>query len=133
MNKERLRTPKRIGERERRVVDAFVTLLQPQGWRTWTEVNYLDVLAERDGRWLRGEAKSHTGESAGLDVVTAFGQLLRRMDEDDDVNVRFAIVVPPASLNKVMRVPREFARFYGSTLCGGSGYWRRSSRAATER
>jgi hypothetical protein len=107
------RTPKRIGEAERRVVDAFVAWLQSQGWRTWTEVNYLDVLAERNGQWLRAEAKSHTGDSAGLDVDTAFGQLLRRMDEVDDPDVRYAIVVPPASSGKAIRVPariRELLR-----------------------
>jgi hypothetical protein len=107
MAEELTRTPKRMGEAERRVVDAFITWLQSQGWRTWTEVDYLDVLAERDGCWLRAEAKSHTGESAGLDVDTAFGQLLRRMDDDDEVNVRYAIVVPPGSLDNVMRVPRR--------------------------
>jgi hypothetical protein len=106
-------TPKRIGEAERRVVDAFVRWLEAEGWRTWTEVDYLDVLAERDGKWIRAEAKSHTGDSAGLDVDTAFGQLLRRMEEEDDRNARYAIVVPPPSLTKVARVParvRELLR-----------------------
>jgi hypothetical protein len=99
------RTPKRVGAAERRVVEAFVRWLRVEGWRTWTEVDYLDVLAERDGHWLRAEAKSHTGDSAGLDVDTAFGQLLRRMDEKDDPASRYAIVVPPGSLSKVLRVP----------------------------
>ena len=63
-------TPKRMGEAERRVVDAFVAWLQSEGWETWTEVDYLDVLAKRRGERLRAEAKSHTGDSAGLDVDT---------------------------------------------------------------
>ena len=59
---------------------------------------------ERGGQWLRAEAKSHTGDSAGLDVDTEFGQLLRRIGNADDPSVRYAIVVPPASLSKVVRV-----------------------------
>ena len=100
-------TPKRMGEAEQRVVAAFVRWLETDGWRTWTEVDHLDVLAERDGEWLRAEVKSHTGDSAGLDVDTAFGQLLRRMGEDDDEAIRYAIVVPPASGSKVARVSQR--------------------------
>jgi len=53
----------------------WVAPAEAEGWRTWTEVDYLDVLAERGGQWLRAEAKTHTGDSAGLDVDTTFGQL----------------------------------------------------------
>ncbi len=71
------RTPPRVGEAERRVVDTFVAWLEERGWCTWREVNHLDVLAERGGDGIRAEAKSHSGENSGIDVDTAFGQLLR--------------------------------------------------------
>lgn len=47
---------KAVRSRRRRVVETFVRSLQSHGSRTWAEVDYL--LAERDGQWLRAEAKA---------------------------------------------------------------------------
>jgi hypothetical protein len=60
---------------EAEVVRAFVAWLDHEGWSVRTEVGFIDVVAERDGRTLLAEAKGTT-TSAGLDVDTADGQLL---------------------------------------------------------
>lgn len=101
------KTPRRWGEEERRVVNTFVRYLESQGWVVDTEVNYLDVLARREGEELRAEAKSDTKENSGLDIDTMFGQLLRRMGEEVDPSVRYAVVVPPSCVRKVERVPQR--------------------------
>jgi hypothetical protein len=75
------------------VVVAFVAWLSRQGWSVQTEVDFVDVVAERDGVTLLAEAKGTTG-SPGLDVDTAYGQLLRRMSPDEEAR-RYALIVPP--------------------------------------
>ena len=95
--------------REVEVVEAFCDALQADGWTVRTEVQFLDVLAERDGRTIRAEAKGTT-TSPGLDVDTMFGQLLRRMPEEPEHGVRYAVVVPEHVLPAVLRSPRRSVR-----------------------
>jgi hypothetical protein len=89
---------------EKRVVAAFTAWLQLNGWEVDTEVNFVDVYARRGDEQLYAEAKGRTTEP-GLDVDTAYGQLLRRMT-DPALGVRYAIVVPTAGVLKALRVPR---------------------------
>jgi hypothetical protein len=88
---------------EERVIVAFCAWLEHEGWAVQREVAFLDVHAERDGQRLFAEAKGKTS-SPGLDVDTMYGQLLRRMYEADD-DVRYAVVVPQATVKAATRVP----------------------------
>jgi hypothetical protein len=81
---------------EIRVVDAFCQWLETEGWHVQREVDWVDVAAERHGQRLYAEVKGRTA-SPGLDVDTAYGQLLRRMKEDAEGAV-FAMVVPQAAI-----------------------------------
>lgn len=89
---------------EAEVVAAFCAALRADGWDVRTEVDHIDVVATRDGRELYVEVKGTT-TSAGLDVDTMYGQLLRRMSEEPVPGRRFAVVVPEKVLTAVMRVP----------------------------
>jgi hypothetical protein len=89
---------------EAAVVAAFCAALRADGWNVRTEVDHIDVVATRDGRELYAEAKGTT-TSAGLDVDTMYGQLLRRMSEEPVPGRRFAVVVPGKVLPAVVRVP----------------------------
>lgn len=65
--------------REEEVQAAFVEHLRARGWDVTTEnADYTDVVAKRGAERLIAEVKGHTS-SPGLDVDTAYGQLLRRM------------------------------------------------------
>src|SRR4051794_33021171 len=90
---------------ERRVVDAFCRWLEGKGWTIQREVDFCDVLAEREGERLFAEAKGRTA-AMGLDVDTAYGQLLRRMPLTAD-DARFALVVPTEAIAVAVRVPRR--------------------------
>jgi hypothetical protein len=89
---------------EATVVTAFCAALRADGWDVETEVDYIDVVATRDGRTIYAEAKGTT-TSAGLDVDTMYGQLLRRMSDEPAPGRRFAVVVPAKVLTAVLRVP----------------------------
>lgn len=88
--------------REAEVVDHFGRWLEAEGWQVDLEVNWVDVTATRDGRTLLAEAKGRTA-AIGLDVDTAYGQLLRRMT--DDPSTAYAVVVPSAATRAALRVP----------------------------
>src|SRR6185437_13004673 len=88
---------------EKRVVKAFVAWLQPAGWTVQTEVNFVDVCAQRGDERLYAEAKGRTS-SVGLDIDTLHGQLLRRMS-DPGTSARYAVVVPTAAVQAALRVP----------------------------
>jgi hypothetical protein len=90
---------------EIRVVDAFCQWLETEGWHVQREVDWVDVAAERHGQRLYAEVKGRTA-SPGLDVDTAYGQLLRRMKEDAEGAV-FAMVVPQAAIPHALRVPPQ--------------------------
>ena len=90
------------------VVEAFCDWLTGQGWSVRTEVDFVDVAAERDGQRLFAEAKGETS-SPGLDVNTAYGQLLSRLPADDDPSARYALVIrdEPRSVRAAVRVPHR--------------------------
>ncbi len=89
---------------EARVVAAFCAALEADGWDVTTEVDFVDVVARRDGAIILAEAKGRTA-APGLDVDTMYGQLLRRMRSEDEPNVRYAVVVPDSALAAAKRVP----------------------------
>jgi hypothetical protein len=91
---------------EARIVDAFATYLESDGWTVEREVNFCDLVADRDGARLYVEAKGRTS-APGLDVDTMYGQLLRRMPLDEDTTTRFAVVVPDIALPAATRVPKR--------------------------
>src|SRR3712207_790452 len=91
--------------REAQVVDAFCRYLAGEGWGDiQTKVDFVDVVARRDGVILYVEAKGKTS-STGTDVDTMYGQLLRRMRQEDEPGVRYALVVPQTALTALLRVP----------------------------
>ena len=65
-------------EREQRVVDAFSRHLAEQGWAVSHQVEFCDLVAERQGERLFVEAKGRTA-AIGTDVDTMYGQILRRI------------------------------------------------------
>lgn len=89
--------------RERDVVSIFAAELRNAGWQTEFEVDWVDIVGRRDGRTLLGEAKGST-TAPGLDVDTAFGQLLRRMRDDD---ASYAIVVADSASAAARRVSQS--------------------------
>lgn len=91
---------------EAEVVRAFSEWLRASGWRVDTELpDYLDILASREGEWLYCEAKGSTSEP-GIDSDIGYGQLLRRMPENDNPAARYALVVrdEPKSVRAAVRV-----------------------------
>jgi hypothetical protein len=102
---------------EAKVVAAFCDWLRCEGWDVQTEVDYVDVVAERDGERLLCEAKGASSE-VGLDVDFAYGQILRRMPEHDDPVVNYAIVVrdEPKSVSAARRVTRRVRELLRITL-----------------
>lgn len=65
---------------------------------------FTHVSATRGTRTLIAEAKGTTS-AIGLDVDTAYGQLLRRMS--DDPTTVYAVVVPLAAVKAALRVPEH--------------------------
>lgn len=91
---------------ERRVVSAFCDWLRSDGWKVDTEVAFIDVMAQKEGTTLIAEAKGITS-SPGLDMDTAYGQLLRRMTAEPHDSQRYALVVPVETLAAALRVPHR--------------------------
>ena len=89
---------------EKRVVDAFCAYLERDGWSVQTEVARVDVVAKRGSEHLYAEAKGRT-EGRSVDVDTLYGQLLRRMPNDEVGHARFAVVVPEGMVREAKRVP----------------------------
>jgi len=88
---------------EARVVDAFCRWLEASGWSVRREVDFVDVAAVRGDERLYAEAKGRTA-AIGTDLDTLYGQLLRRMP-DDDAGARYAVVVPTVAVSAALRVP----------------------------
>jgi hypothetical protein len=97
---------------EARVVAAFRTWLEREGWSVSREVDFCDVVASRGDQLLYAEAKGRTG-AIGLDVDTAYGQILRRMPLAQDRRRRFALVVPEEALAAALRVPPRVRELLG--------------------
>jgi hypothetical protein len=62
---------------ERAVVEGFAVWLTGQGWAVRFEENWWDICADHGDRHMYVEAKGKTS-SPGLDVDTAYGQVIRR-------------------------------------------------------
>jgi hypothetical protein len=97
---------------EDRVTDAFRTWLLAEGWTPVEPTDrWTDLEAVRGQERLICEAKGRTSEK-GIDADIAYGQLLRRMTSQDP-HIRYALVVPSASVKAAARVPvhvRELLR-----------------------
>lgn len=89
---------------EARVVDLFCAALERDGWTVTREVEFVDVVATKEGVTIYAEAKGRTA-APGLDVDTMYGQLLRRMGAEPRRSVRYAVVVPDTALAAAKRVP----------------------------
>ncbi|WP_199506381.1 hypothetical protein [Geodermatophilus sp. TF02-6] len=84
------------------MVDVFCAFLEGDGWQVTHEVEFVDVVAHKDGTTIYAEAKGRTA-SPGLD--TMYGQLLRRMGDEPRSRTRCAVVVPDTALSAAKRVP----------------------------
>lgn len=89
---------------EARVVNAFCSWLESEGWRVEREVDFCDVRATRGTELMFAEAKGRTA-APGLDIDTLYGQLLRRVPADAVGVAQFAVVVPSTALSAALRVP----------------------------
>jgi hypothetical protein len=91
------------------VVPAFRKWLEDQGWETETETEHVDVVARRGNETIYAEAKGRTKGRPGAGLDMLYGQLLRRMpdEEVDDRNTRFAVVIPTGAEVAALRVPRR--------------------------
>lgn len=89
---------------ETRVVDAFCSWLEGDGWVVEREVAFCDVRATRGSELMFAEAKGRTA-APGLDIDTLYGQLLRRVPADAVGVAQFAVVVPSTALSAALRVP----------------------------
>ena len=85
------------------MVEVFARYLRDRGWVASEEVDFCDLVAERDGERLFVEAKGRTA-AIGTDVDTMYGQVLRRMPIAEDPASRFAVVVPTAAQAAALRV-----------------------------
>lgn len=96
---------------ERAVVEGFAAWLTGQGWSVRFEENWWDICADYGDQHMYVEAKGKTS-SPGLDVDTAYGQLIRRMPAEDDPSVSYALVVreEPKSVRAALRVPIRVRR-----------------------
>ena len=100
--------------READVLDAFCRYLYAHGWTTTTSAREVDVYATRGPERLYAEAKGTTA-ATGLDVDTAYGQLLRRMGEDDpgDPAPLYVLVVPAHAERAALRVASRIRQLLG--------------------
>lgn len=100
---------------EVRVVDAFCSWLESNGWDVEREVEFCDVRAVRGTEAMYAEAKGKTS-AVGLDVDTMYGQLLRRMPPGEVGHAEFAVVVPTSALSALsaaLRVPARVRELLG--------------------
>jgi hypothetical protein len=95
----------RIERDEERVIHAFCNWLTADDWIVNREVEFVDVVAERAGERLFAEVKGETAGPARRNVDILYGQLLRRMTQDERLSDRYAVVVPVTSLEAALKVP----------------------------
>lgn len=94
----------KVREDEARIVQAFKRWLEDDGWKVEAELAFVDLVAERGGDRVFVEAKGRT-TAPGLDIDTLYGQLLRRMPEEEIGTARFFVVVPQSAVQLALRVP----------------------------
>lgn len=90
---------------EARVVAAFCADLQAGGWQVNTGVKWVALVAQRGGERIYAEAKGRAGSDAGTALDILYGQLLRRIRDEDATGVRYAVVVPDVAVTSARRVP----------------------------
>lgn len=102
---------------EARVARDFAGWLSSQGWMVRPEVDFVDIVAEKDDHRLYAEVKAATA-APGLDVDTAIGQLVRRMPSEADQSVSFALVVrdEPHAVEAAVRAPQRILDLLGMAL-----------------
>lgn len=100
---------------EKRVVDVFCTWLKNEGWLVEREVDFVDVVARRGDDILRAEAKGRT-TSLGLDTDTLYGQLLRRMPNEDFDLICYGVVVPEEGRAAALRVDPRVRKLLNITI-----------------
>jgi hypothetical protein len=98
---------------EEEIHQHFEIWLRSSGWTLLRDQGLADVVAVRDGIRLIAEVKGIT-QSAGLDIDTAFGQLLRRMTRDSATS--YGIVVPSELKPVALRVSDELRRALRITI-----------------
>ncbi|NGY60878.1 hypothetical protein G7043_18255 [Lentzea sp. NEAU-D13] len=88
------------------VVRMFVTWLKSEGWTIDALRDHWDVIASKNGETLYCEAKGETSEP-GLDIHTAYGQIICRQGEVDEQTARYCLVIrdEPRSLRAALRAP----------------------------
>jgi Holliday junction resolvase-like predicted endonuclease len=91
------------------VVPAFCRWLEAQGWTTETEKAYIDVVAYRGDETIYAEVKGRTKGRPGAGLDTLYGQLLRRMSDEQlaDPDTRFAVVVHTGAEPAALRVSKR--------------------------
>jgi Holliday junction resolvase-like predicted endonuclease len=91
------------------VVPAFCRWLEAQGWTTETEKGHIDVVAHRGGETICAEVKGRTKGRPGGELDKVFGQLLRRMSDEQlaDPDTRFAVVVYAGAEPAALRVSKR--------------------------
>ncbi|MET9230822.1 hypothetical protein [Lentzea sp. NPDC003310] len=99
------------------VVTAFGTWLESRGWSVEVERDHWDVIASRRGETIRCEAKGRTSEP-GLDIHTAYGQIICRQDETDDRATSYGLVIrdEPKSLRAALRAPARLRTLLRLTI-----------------
>lgn len=103
---------------ELRVVNAFCTFLEGEGWRVEREIDFVDVVATRDSTILYAEVKGRT-EAIGVDVDVLYGQLLRRVPKEAQ-GARLGVVVPEKAVAAALRVPQWVRDRLAITIWGVS-------------
>ncbi|MDV7090263.1 hypothetical protein [Rhodococcus opacus] len=95
----------------------FAGWLSSQGWMVRTEVDVVDIVADKDGHLLYVEVRGATA-APSLDVDTAIGQLVRRMPSEPDRSVSFALVVRDErrSVEAAVRAPQRILDLLGMAL-----------------
>ena len=93
---------------EAQIVEEFCRWLESEGWTVEQEVGFIDVCARRGSETLCVEAKGSTA-ATGLDTDTAYGQLLRRIT-DDEPGRRYGLVLPESRVEAALRVPAHVRR-----------------------
>ena len=88
---------------EKRIVEAFCRWLGEQGWSDAREVDFIDFVAKCGDEWLCAEAKGRTA-AMGTDLDTLYGQLLRRVSNEELGKVRLDVVVPEEECAAAVRV-----------------------------
>ena len=67
----------------------------------------MDVVAHRGNETIYAEVKGRTNGRPGAGLDTLYGQLLRRMLAEEDLNTRFAVVIATGLEAAALRVPRR--------------------------